>query len=68
MIGYKISPEQAAYIADKHFNDSTTFYPVQDINGEWFIFEGEVNEVTVEEFMWVKDLIPSEYVPPIIIE
>lgn len=69
MIGYKISAEQAAYISGKHFNIATTFNPKQDINGEWFIFEGEVNgHVTVEEFFWVKELTPSEYVPPIITE
>ena len=66
MIGYKITPEQASYMMDKHLNDSTTFYPKADINGDMFIFEGEVGDfVTVEEFMWVKDLTPSEYVPPI---
>ena len=66
MIGYKISAEQAEQISGKLFNDSTAFNPVQDINGDWFIFEGEVNgRVTVEEFFWVKELTPSEYVAPI---
>jgi len=66
MIGYKISEEQALDINGQLFNDSTTFNPVQDINGEWFIFEGEVNgHITVEDFFWVKDLEPSEYIPPI---
>lgn len=66
MIGYKLTSTQAAEIRGKYFNDSTTFYPVQDINGDWFIFEGEVNgHITVEEFFWVRDLEPSEYVPPI---
>lgn len=66
MIGFKLTQAQAAEIAGKHFNESTTFNPKQDISGEWFIFEGEVNgHVTVEEFFWVKDLTQSEYVPPI---
>lgn len=66
MIGYKLTTEQASQISGQLFNDCTTFNPVQDINGDWFIFEGEVNgNVTVEEFFWVKELTPSEYVPPI---
>ena len=66
MIGYKLTQEQFEQISGQLFNDSTAFNPVQDINGDWFIFDGEVNgHVTVEEFFWVKDLTPSEYVAPI---
>lgn len=66
MIGYKLTNQQNEQISGQFFNDSTAFNPVQDINGDWFIFEGEVGDsVTVEEFAWVKDLTPSEYVPPI---
>lgn len=66
MIGYKLTSEQAQQISGQLFNDSTAFNPVQDINGDWFIFEGEVNgHITVEEFFWVRDLEPSEYVSPI---
>ncbi len=66
MIGYKLTEQQAVGISGQFFNDTTTFYPVQDINGDWFIFEGEAGDfVTVEEFFWVKELTPSEYAPPI---
>lgn len=66
MEGYKLTTLQADAIRGQLFNDTTVFNPVQDINGDWFIFEGEVNgNVTVEEFMWVKELTQSEYVPPI---
>lgn len=65
MQGYKLTNPQVEAIRGQLFNDTTAFNPVQDINGEWFIFEGEVKEVTVEEFFWVKELTPSEYVPPI---
>lgn len=68
MQGYRITAEQAALISGKKFNKCTSFLPVQDINGDWFISEQEINDVTFEEFMWVKDLTPSEYVPPIITE
>lgn len=66
MEGYKLTSEQADLIRGQHFNESTTFNPIQDINGDWFIFEGELNgHVTNLEFNWVRDLPPSEYVPPI---
>lgn len=65
MIGYKLTEQQAVEISGQFFNDATTFNPVQDINGDWFIFEGEVGCCTNEEFMWVKDLPQAEYVPPI---
>ena len=66
MIGYKLTPSQAAEISGQFFNEVTIFNPIQDINGEWFIFEGEVNGfITVEEFNWVKDLLQTEYVPPL---
>lgn len=66
MIGYKLTEQQKEQISGQFFNGSTSFNPVQDINGDWFIFEGEVNgHVTVEAFFWVKELTPSEFVPPI---
>lgn len=49
MIGYKLTSEQADLIRGKFLNESTAFNPIQDINGDWFIFEGEVGDsVTVE--------------------
>lgn len=66
MEGYKLTNTQANAIRGQLFNDTTTFNPVQDINGDWFIFEGEVNgHITIEEFFWVRDLEPCEFVPPI---
>ena len=66
MIGYKLTQAQSEQIGGQLFNDSTAFNPVQDINGDWFIFEGEANgHITVEEYLWVKELTPSEFVPPI---
>ena len=65
MIGFKLTPTQAAQISGKFLNDSTAFNPVPDINGDYFIFEGEVNDCTNEEYLWVKDLPQAEYVAPI---
>ena len=66
MIGYKLTSEQKNLLVGQEFAPNQYFNPVQDINGDWFIFEGEVNgHVTVQEFFWVKELTPSEYVAPI---
>jgi hypothetical protein len=65
MIGYKLTTEQANLTRGKFLNECTTFNPKEDINGDWFIFEGEVNEnITNSEFDWVKELPEAEYVPP----
>lgn len=65
MQGYKISAEQKDLLAGKEFAPYQYFNPVQDINGDWFIFEGEVDGCVNEQFMWVKELPTKEYVPPI---
>lgn len=65
MIGYKLTEAEAAELSGQYLNDTTTFNPKEDINGDKYIFEGEVSECVNEKFMWVKNLIPSEYVPPI---
>jgi len=48
------------------------FNPVQDVNENWVISEVEVNECVTPEFMWVKDLVLSDwmgpYIPPTISE
>lgn len=65
MIGYKLKNEQKELLSGASFAPDQYFNPVPDIDGVFFIFEGEVNGCTNEEFMWVKDLPTEEYVPPI---
>ena len=65
MIGFKLTPSQAKELRGNEFTDGQIFNPVPDINGDDYIFEGEVSECTNPKHMWVKDLQPSEYVPPI---
>ena len=64
MIGYKLTTEQKDLLVGQQFAPDEYFNPVPDIDGVFFIFEGEVNGCTNEEFMWVKDLPEAEYVPP----
>lgn len=66
MIGYKLTTEQRDELVGQQFAPNQYFNPVPDIDGVYFIFEGEVNGCINEEFMWVKELPTEEYVPPII--
>ena len=64
MLGYKLTIEQRNQLVGQQFDLYQFFNPVTDINGVYFIFEGEVENCVNEEFMWVKDLPTAEYVPP----
>ena len=66
MIGYKLITEQRDELVGQQFAPDQYFNPVPDIDGVYFIFEGEVEGCINEEFMWVKELPTEEYVPPII--
>jgi hypothetical protein len=64
MIGYKLTTKQSMQLVGKLFNGNSLFNPVPDIEGVYFIFDGEVEGCVNEEFMWVKELPTAEYVPP----
>lgn len=66
MIGYKLTNEQKELLSGASFAPDQYFNPVPDIDGVYFIFEGEVENCTNKEFLWVKELPEAEYVPPII--
>jgi hypothetical protein len=66
MLGYKLTIEQRNQLVGQQFDLYQFFNPVTDINGVYFIFEGEVDNCVNEEFMWVKKLPKDEYVHPLI--
>ena len=66
MIGYKLETQQRNLLVGQQFAPDQYFNPVPDIDGVYFIFEGEVEGCVNEEFMWVKELPTAEYIPPII--
>lgn len=59
MIGYKLTKTKALTLIGQTFDGVSMFNPVE-INGQWLIFEGEVNECTNEDFIWVKNLTTIE--------
>lgn len=64
MVGYKLTQEQADFIRVAQFRPNCFFNPIEDINGDYFIFDGEVKGCVNEDFMWVKELPQAEYVLP----
>jgi hypothetical protein len=62
MIGYKITIQQKNELAGAEMPDGIFFNPVQDINGDWFIFE---KEFEASGFGVLTDFIPL--LPPEII-
>jgi hypothetical protein len=66
MIGYKLTTTQAEELKGQEFALDQYFNPVPNIDGVYFIFDGEVEGCVSDEFMWVKGLSTAEYVPSII--
>jgi hypothetical protein len=64
MFGYKLDTQQRNELVGQQFAPTQYFNPVPNIEGVYFIFDGEVDNCVNEEFMWVKELPQAEYVPP----
>ena len=63
-----LTTEQKNILDKQQFTTRGFFNPVQDVNGDWIISEVEVNECINTDFMWVKDLVLTDwlgaYIPP----
>ena len=66
MIGYKLTNTEKDSLVGQQFSPDQYFNPVSDIDGVYFIFDGEVDGCVNEEFMWVKELPTAEYVLPVV--
>jgi len=62
MEGYKINIGQKTAIVNTSFAMGQYFNPVQDINGNWFIFEIEMQALVINNAF--KNATKEEYVPP----
>ena len=56
MQGYKIFIKEKEALLRQTMEDGSKYYPVQDINGDWFIFEKEYKHCGLGEL--------TEYVAP----
>jgi hypothetical protein len=65
-----LTTEQKDILDKQEFTPRGFFNPVQDVNEDWVISEVEVNECINSDFMWVKNLVLTDwlgpYIPPII--
>jgi hypothetical protein len=61
---YQLTIEQKDLLVGQFFAASSMFNPVQDVNGDWFISEQEVNQCVNPDFIWVKSLPQMAYTPP----
>jgi hypothetical protein len=65
MIGYKLTIQQKNLLVGQQFATNQYFNPIPNIDGVYFIFDGEVEGCVNEEFIWVKELPTADYVPSI---
>ncbi len=61
---YLLTQQQKDLLVGQNYAPSSIFNPVQDINGDWFISEQEVNQCVNQEFDWVKTLPQMVFTPP----
>ncbi len=62
MNAYRITQGQKTAIENQPFAQNQFFNPVKDINGDWFIFEMEMNSA-VKNKGWARATL-AEYVAP----
>jgi hypothetical protein len=61
-----LTTEQKDILDKQEFTTRGFFNPVQDVNEDWVISEVEVNECINSDFMWVKDLVLTDWLGPYI--
>jgi hypothetical protein len=62
-----LTTEQKDLLAKQEVCPKLTFNPVQDVNEDWVISEVEINECINTDFMWVKDLVLTDWLGPYIL-
>ena len=61
-----LTTEQKDILNKQEFTPRGFFNPVQDVNEDWVISEVEVNECINSDFMWVKNLVLTDWLGPYI--
>ena len=57
-----LTEEQKNLLLGQQFTIDSYFNPIQDLNDNWIISEGEINKCD-NEYSWVKDLELIDYEP-----
>ncbi len=58
-----ITVEQKDSLMGKEFALDRFFNPIQDLNNNWVISVEEINQCVNPDFLWVKELELTEYLP-----
>jgi hypothetical protein len=61
-----LTTEQKDILFKRKFTLSEFFNPVQDVNEDWVISEIEVNNCDNPDFMWVRNLVLTDWLGPYI--
>ncbi len=59
----KLTIQQKNSLVGKEFTKGAFFNPIQDINNDWIISKEEVIQCDNQNFLWVKALVLTEYLP-----
>ena len=62
-----LTTEQKDTLDNQEVCPKLKFNPVQDINEDWVISEVEINKCINTDFMWVKDLVLTDWLGPYIL-
>ena len=60
-----ITETQKEQLVDKLVQPSMFFNPIKDGNDNWIISEEEIINSIYSENDWIKDLVISDFVPPV---
>lgn len=60
---YKLSTQQKEQITNQTYSDNCYFNPIEDINGDFFITQEEIDNCINPNFLWVKQLELNIYQP-----
>lgn len=66
MKGYLLTSEQAKFLRKKVFKNRLFFHPVQDINGDFFVFLSDIEKKQVrkaDRFSFILDCPLVKFVP-----
>ena len=61
-----ITEQQKEQLVDKLIQPSMFFNPIKDGNDNWIISEEEIINSIYSENDWIKDLVISDFVPPVV--
>ena len=65
---YRLTVSEKDSLEGVKYDGAQYFYPIQDINDNWFISPIEVDNCTNVDYQWVKDLTLEDFVPKPIVE